>query len=67
MFISDSLNARVNELSLKSVVGHSLVLNVAENVYGHVSLSVQKEVLDIVDETRRNRTISVQFEKKEKH
>jgi integrase len=55
-FISDSLNAGVNEFALKGIVGHSAVSHVTESVYGHSDLTSQAEVFNLVENARRTRT-----------
>lgn len=55
-FISDSLNAGVNQFSLKGIVGHSPVSNVTEHNYGHVNAQAQKSVFETVEAARRNGT-----------
>ena len=52
-FISDSLNAGVNQFSLKGIVGHSPVSNVTEHTYGHVNAQAQKSVFEMVEPARR--------------
>ncbi|MEY8443633.1 tyrosine-type recombinase/integrase [Lactococcus ileimucosae] len=66
-FISDSLNAGVNQFSLKGIVGHSPVSNVTEHTYGHVNAQAQKSVFETVEAARRNGTLMVHSGKKEKH
>ena len=63
-FISDSLNAGVNEFSLKGIVGHSAVSHVTENVYGHSSLEAQDVVFQRLEKVRRTRTPLVHLDTK---
>ncbi len=58
-FISDSLNAGVNEFALKGIVGHSAVSRVTETIYGHSDLTSQAEVFNQLEKVRRTRTPDV--------
>lgn len=63
-FISDSLNAGVNEFALKGIVGHSVVSHVTESVYAHSDLTSQAEVFNLVENARRIRTQNVPKQEK---
>ena len=63
-FISDSINAGVNEFALKGIVGHSAVSHVTESVYGHSDLTSQMEVFNRVENARRIRTQDVPKQEK---
>lgn len=63
-FISDSLNAGVNEFSLKGIVGHSAVSHVTESIYGHSSLEAQDMVFHTLEKARRTRTSLVDLDTK---
>lgn len=63
-FISDSLNAGVNEFSLKGIVGHSAVSHVTETVYGHTNLQAQEAVFNALEKARRIRTPLVHLDAK---
>lgn len=52
-FVSDLLNNGVDDLIVKSLVGHAETSEITQNVYGHVNPKVQKETVKHLDDYRQ--------------
>ncbi len=52
-FVSDLLNNGVDDLIVKSLVGHAETSEITRNVYGHVNPEVQKETVKHLEDYRQ--------------
>ncbi|EGO2633476.1 tyrosine-type recombinase/integrase [Enterococcus faecalis] len=51
-FVSDLLNEGIDELVIKSLVGHAETSNITRNVYGHAKSDKQVETMKLLEEIR---------------